>query len=214
VPRLATRDTHRVIVHLRCSGIVGLACAAVLVMAGCGGSDESAYEPVPLSVGTGTAATETNSEGLAFRSDDFSFTLPDGWAELAASSARSYGEVASAASVAPMGTAPSSLVFVLAYDISGQPKESPGGARPWFDWYARTYDAQVTRPVSETALDGGTAWQGSLTWTDDAGNPVEVDVVRANRGDVLYLIQCQAEPADRAAIAAGCAAILKSFRAT
>jgi hypothetical protein len=187
---------------------------AVLMLPGCGGGDESAYEPAPLSVGTGTAAIETKGDGLAFRSDDFSFTLPEGWAELAASSARSWGDVASAASVAPKGTAPSSLVFVLAYDVTGQPKESADGPRAWFDWYARTNEAEVRQALHVIELDGSEAWQGSLRWTDDADHPVEVEIVRAVRGDVLYMIQCQAEPVDRTAIAAGCASITESFHAT
>jgi len=103
---------------------------------------------------------------------------------------------------------------VLAYDIRGQPQESADGPRAWFDWYARTNDAEVSQAPSEIALDGGAASQGSLSWTDGAGNPVEVRLVRAVRGDVVYLIQCQAEPADRAAIVAGCMTIVKSFRAT
>jgi hypothetical protein len=199
--------------HSSRSGTVGLACLAVLMLPGCGEGGGSAYEPAPLSVGT-TGAIETKGDGLALRSNDFSFTVPKGWAKLAASSARSWGDVASASSVAPKGAAPSSLVFVLAYDVTGQPEESADGPRAWFDWYARTNEAQVREPLHVIELDRSAAWRGSLRWTDDADNPVEVEIVRAVRGDVIYLIQCQAEPVDRTAIAAGCARITESFHAT
>ena len=197
-----------------CSGVVGLVCLAALTLSGCGGGGYPANKPVPLTIGTSTAATESRSAESTYRTEDFSFALPAGWVELPASSSESYGQVASAASIAPEGTAPSSLVLVLSYDVSGQIGESAGGPRAWFDWYARTNDAEVSQAPNEIALDGGAALQGSLSWTDGAGNPVEVRLVRAVRGDVIYLIQCQAEPADRAAIAAGCMTIVKSFRAT
>ncbi len=199
--------------HSPCSGVVGLVCLAVLTLPGCGGGGHSANEPVSLTAGTSTAATESRSAESTYRSKDFIFVLPAGWVEMRASSSRSYGQSASAASIAPKGTAPSSLVLVLAYDVSGQ-KESADGPRAWFAWYARTNDAEITQAASEIALDGGAALQGSLRWTDVAGNPVEVRIVRAVRSGVLYLIQCQAEHADRVAIAAGCATIVKSFRAT
>lgn len=198
-------------VHSPCSSVVGLVCLAVLTLPGCGGGGHPANEPVSLTVGTGAAATESRRAESTYRSEDFIFVLPAGWVELPASSSRSYGQVASAASIAPEGTAPSSLVLVLAYDVSGQ-SDSADGARAWFEWYARTNDAEVTQPASEIALAGGAALQGSLRWTDGAGNPVDVRIVRAVRRSVLYLIQCQAERADRAAIAAGCATIVKSFR--
>ena len=105
-------------------------------------------------------------------------------------------------------------MLVLAYDVSGQAKESGDGPRAWFDWYARTNDAEVRQAVHEIEFDGSTAWQGSLRWTDRTGNPVEVEIVRAARRDVFYVIQCQAEPVDRKAIAAGCATIVESFHAT
>jgi hypothetical protein len=171
-------------------------------------------EPVPLTVGTGTAPIETGADGSTYRSNDFTFAFPAGWAEIPSSSAESYGQVASAAGVAPAGTAPSSLVLVLAYDVSGQAKESADGPRLWFDWYARTNEAEVRQAVHEIELDGSTAWQGSLRWTDHAGNPVEVEIVRAARGGVFYVIQCQAEPVDREAIAAGCETIIETFHAT
>jgi len=214
VPITTARDTGRVIAVQPYSGIVGLFCVAVLTVPGCGGGGEPTNEPAPLTVGTSTAAIETGADGSTYRSEHFTFVFPADWAELASSSAESYGQVASAASVAPEGAALSSLVLVLAYDVSGQPRESADGPRAWFDWYARTNDAEVRQAVREIVFDGGTAWQGSLRWTDAAGNPVEVEVVRTVARDVAYLIQCQAEPADRTAIAAGCTTIVKSFRAT
>lgn len=192
---------------------VGVLCLAMLTLSGCGGGGHAANEPVPLTVGTGTAGTAGRSAESTYRSTDFTFMLPAGWVELPASSSSSYGDVTSAASVAPEGTAPSSLVLVLAYDVGGQ-EESADGARAWFEWYARTNDAEITQAASEVTLDGGAALQGELEWTDVAGNAVEVRIVRAVRTGVLYLIQCQAERADRTAIAAGCATIVKSFRAT
>ncbi len=193
---------------------MGLVCLVMLTLVGCGGDSDPTAKPVPLTVGTGTTATEPQSTESNYRAKDFTFTLPAGWAEEPSISAESYGQAASAASVAPVGTAPSSLVLVLAYDIRGQPTESPDGPRAWFDWYARTNDAEITGAAREIGFAGGKAWQGSLNWTDDVGSPVEVSLVRAARGDILYLIQCAAEPADRETIAAGCATIVSSFRAT
>jgi hypothetical protein len=194
--------------------IAGLVCLTALTLCGCGGSDATDSEV--LTIGTGTVPTETGSAESTLRSEDFSFVLPTGWVERASSSSETYGQPASAASVSPIspgGTARNSLVLVLAYDVTGQPPESPTGPRLWFDWYAQTNDAEISEAPGELALDGAAALQGRLTWKH-LGNPVEVRIVRAVRGGFLYLIQCQAEPADRAAIAAGCAAILGSFRAT
>jgi hypothetical protein len=201
--------------HSRSSGIC-LVCVAVLTLLGCGGGGDPTNEPVPvpLTIAASTAATESGSGGSSFRSEHFTFAIPAGWAELPGSSTESWGQVASAASFAPKGIAPSSVVVVVSYDVSGLPSETADGPRAWFDWYTKTNDAEVGQAPSEIEFDGDTAWQGSLKWIDRAGNPVEVRIVRVVRGDLLYLIQCQAEPADRASIAAGCETILTSFRAT
>jgi hypothetical protein len=191
----------------------GVACLVALAVAGCGGSDDPANEPMPLSVGTGTVATGSKAVGSTYESPNFSFTLPAGWSERPATSAESYGRPASAASVAPDGSAPSTLVLVLAYDIRGQAEESPDGPRAWFDWYARTNDAELTAAPKEISLDGVPGWLGDLTWDDVRGNPVDVTIVRAVDEEILYLIQCQGEPADRAAVEAGCTTIVDSFRA-
>jgi hypothetical protein len=50
--------------------------------------------------------------------------------------------------------------------------------RAWFDWYIRMYDAEVSQAASEIELDGGTAWQGSVKVTNEAGSPVELRIVR------------------------------------
>lgn len=178
-------------------------CVAALALSGCGGG-EPAQEPAALPVGP---------DESTYRAQDFSFTLPAGWVEKPGASLESYGQPSTAVSVAPKGTAPSTLVLVLSYDLSGQPRESADGPRAWFEWYARTNDAEVVRPPHQTSLSGNPALQGSLRWADSFGNPVEVEIVRAVRGDVLHLIQCQAEAADGAVLAVGCAAIVESFRA-
>ena len=89
------------------------------------------------------------------------------------------------------------------------PRETPDGPRLWFDWYARTNEAEVVQAPNEASLDGSSALQGSLCWTDRFGNPVEVELVRAVRGDALLIIQCQTEPADGPVLAVGCAAIVE-----
>jgi len=212
VPVAGVHDTGGlIVVHSHCSGIVCLVCLAILTLPSCGGDDPTS-EPVTLTVGTGTGAIETGIDGSTYRSDDFTFAFPAGWAETPGTSTESYGQVASAASVAPEGTASSSLVNVFAYVRPlGEPPDNP---HDWFAWFTQLNDAEVSQAVSEIELDGGTAWQGSLKVTDKAGNPVEVRIVRAVRGDRDYQIICQAEPADRAAITSGCDAIVKSFRAT
>lgn len=191
--------------HSRFSGMIGLVCLALMTLLGCGGGREPAPEQAALPVG---------ADESRYRGQDFSFTLPAGWVEKPAASLESFGEAASAVSVAPEGTAPSTLVVVLSYDLSGQPRESADGPRAWFDWYARTNEAEIVQAPSEISFDGGAALQGSLRWTDDLGNPVEVQIVRAVRADALYLIQCQTEAADGPVLAVGCAAIVESFRAT
>ena len=165
--------------------------------------------------GTGAGTIERRTEKSTYRSRAFSFTVPTGWVETPGLSLESYGPTATAAvAVAPEGSAPSSLVLVLAYDMSGQPRESPDGPRLWFDWYARENEAELVEAVHEISLDGGTATQGSLTWMDVRGNPVEVEIVRAVAADALYLIQCQAEPAEASELMHGCAMIVESFRAS
>jgi hypothetical protein len=175
-------------------------CLAVLGLVGCGGSGD----------GTSTEATPAKT----YRTDHFTFVLPSGWVDTPRRSSELEGDVASAAAVAPEGTAPSSVVAVLAYLVGDREDDTAKGRRAWFEFYADTNDSVVTRAPTEIAFDGGVAIKGSLRWSDAVGHPVEVDFVRAMRGDVMYLIQCQAEPVDRAAIRAGCESIVKSFRAT
>lgn len=193
--------------------MAGIVSATALGLVGCGGGagGRPAVEPAPLTIET--TATVSRSTESSYRTDHFTFALPGSWAEKPTISPDAYGTVAAAAAVAPDGAAPSSVVLVLAYDVRGA-RESEGGPRAWFDWYARTTDAEVAEAAREVYLDGGDAWEGSLKWTDRFGNPVEVRILRAVRGGVLFLIQCQAEPADRAAIAAGCATIVNSFDAS
>jgi hypothetical protein len=189
-------------VHRSCGVLV---CLVVVALSGCGGGGEPAEEPAALPVG---------ADESTYRTQDFSFTLPAGWVEKPASFVESFGQPSSAVSVGPEGTAPSTLVVVTSYDVSALPRESPDGPRAWFDWYARTNEAELVQPPRETSLDGGPALQGSLRWTDVHGNPVEVEIVRAVRGDALHLIQCQIEAVDGAVLAVGCAAIMESFRAS
>lgn len=177
----------------------GFVCLAVAGVLGCGGPGDEAGKP--------------GKPGKPYRTSDFSFVLPSGWVETPARSSELEGDVASGAAVAPEEAAPSSVVAVLAYDVGDLEDDTVEGRRTWFEFYADTNDSQVTRLPKEIALAGGAAFKGSLVWTDSVGNPVEVEFVRAMRGDVMYLIQCQAEPVDRVAIRAGCAAIVKSFRA-
>jgi hypothetical protein len=173
-----------------------IVCLAVLSVLGCGGSGDEVSKP-----------------GTVYRTNDFSFVLPSGWVETPERSFELEGDVPSAAAVAPEGTAPSSVVAVLVYHVGDLEDDTVEGRRAWFEFYADTNDSVVTRPPTEIAFDGGVALEGSLSWPDSVGNPVEVDFVRAMRRDVMYLIQCQAEPVDRVAIRAGCASIVKSFRA-
>lgn len=190
-------------------GSVGL---AVLALAGCSSGSKPKPEPKTLVVGSGTVATVPKASSSTYRAEHFTFTLPAGWAEIPSTSAEAYGEPASVASIAPVGSAPSSLVVVITYDIRGLPQESADGPRAWFDWYAETNEAKITDPLHRVELAGWTAWEGALSWFDAAGNPVEVRLVRAAHGELLYLIQCAAERADRTAIAAGCETIVTSFR--
>ena len=162
---------------------------------------------------TGAGAIETGVDGSTYQSDDFSFAIPAGWAETKSRSEESYGQLASIATVAPEGSVPSNnLVNVIAF--VRQPEEPPDNPRAWFDWYIRKFDAEVRQPASEIELDRVTALQGWVKWTDEAGNPIELRIIRAVRGDREYVIYCQAEPADPVAIAAGCETIVTSFRAT
>lgn len=187
-------------------------CLVAIVAAGCGGDESPKPKPAPLVIGTGTTASKPKASESPYRTDHFTFTLPAGWVEAPGSSAEAYGKAASVASIAPVGVTPSSLVVVIAYDIRGQPQESADGPRAWFDWYAQTNEAKITDPLHRVELDGGTAWEGRLSWFDAAGSPVEVRLVRAAHGELIYLIQCAAERADRKAIAAGCETIVSSFR--
>jgi hypothetical protein len=168
-------------------------------------------------VGCGGSGEENSTQAKpakTYRTDHFTFVLPSGWVDTPSRSPELQGDVPSGAAVAPEGTAPSSVVAVLAYVVGDHEDDTAAGRRAWFEFYADTNDSAVTRAPTEIAFDGGVAIKGSLRWSDAVGNPVEVDFVRAMRGDVMYLIQCQAEPVDRAAVTAGCESIVKSFRAT
>jgi hypothetical protein len=174
----------------------------VLAVLGCGGSS-----------GHDERAASTSVELVQVHSTDaFFFEVPSRWFEMPERAPELEGDLASAAAVAPEGSAPSSVVAVLAYDVGDLEDDTAAGRKAWFELYADTHDAAVTRAPREIAFDEGVAIAGSLRWPDSSGNLVDVDFVRAVRAGVMYLIQCQAAPVDRAAIAAGCNSIVKSFR--
>ena len=180
----------------------GLVCVALLSMLGCGAPTSKP------GVGAEVAPERT------YTTRDFSFVLPSGWIETPERSVELDGDVSSGAAVAPRRSAPNTVVAVLAYTVGDSETETLAGRRDWFEWYSDTNDALFTRAPSEVALAGGPAIEGSLRWPAPAGDLIDVDFVRSVRGGVMYLIQCAAEPADRAAIRAGCGSIVKSFRAS
>ena len=188
-----------------------VASLAALGAAGCGGgshADDVGETGPPL-----TVVPTAVQEGNRHRTDDFSFALPKDWIPVASGMESSPGAelVLSSASVSPPGTGPSSLVVIVAYDVTPIADRYPWRARDWARTYTAALDGRNMTPVERTPVAGVSADRFGVRY-DMNGAPVEADLYRVHRGNVVYIVQCQAEPRDEMMIRTGCDAIVASLR--
>ena len=179
---------------------------------GCGGGDADKAAPSVETLPQRTATIETAGAGLVFRDRYFSFEMPTGWAQFVAETEKSFGteEALGLALVSPETSSRISSVFVGAYDIAKVRDRFPNDIDTYVDAYAAGFDATVTKRPEPTALGEYAAHIASLAY-DIGGSPVAATLVRALRGDVVYLVQCQAVEQDIDLITAGCRMIVDSF---
>ena len=191
-----------------------LAALPALALAGCGGGNADSASQSSATLPLRTGQIETNATGLVFRDREFSFEMPEGWAQFVMPTAGLGAQSAvGAALVAPDSAIGSShSVFVGVYDLGDRPRGTrlPRDIDEYVDSYAAAAGLTVTERPKPVTLGEYPAHSASLAWTED-GSPVKATLVIARRGDLVYLVQCQTNERDSDGINAGCRKIVDSF---
>ena len=193
-----------------------LGALPALALAGCGGGKADSASLSTATLPQRAGEIETNATGLVFRDREFSFEMPKGWAQFVTPTAVLGADAAvGAALVAPDDSAAGSIhsVFVGVYDVAIAPAgRLARDVDEYFDDYAATSGVTVTERPKPVTLGEYPAHVAGLASTVD-GSLVKIMVVRALRGDLMYLVHCQTNERDSAGINAGCRKIVDSFRA-